>query len=270
MTEEQIAAWTERGAEMGLSGLKAIAIIALGWVLATWTRRLVVRTVERRKLDLALGRFLASLAQWAVVGATLIAALGAVGVETASLVAMFASAGIAVGLALQGSLSNFASGVLILVFRPFTIDDVVVVGGSNPGRVLEIGLFSTTLVSADNQKIIVPNSVVTGGTIVNLTTMGTRRADIEVGVAYGSDPARVLEVLREAARGCEHVLAEPAPNVLFVGLGASSIDFRVMAWGKSVDFLAVGHEVRTACYQALDREGIEIPFPQVVVHQAKP
>ncbi len=268
MSEEQIAAWTAVGLDLALGALKALIILAVGWLLAKWGHRLVLRGLDGKAVDLALVRFLASVAQWVVLGATVIAALGAVGVETGSIIAVFASAGIAVGLALQGSLSNLASGVLLLVFRPFTLEDVVVVGGSPPGRVTEIGLFSTTLVTGDHQKVIVPNSVVTGGTIVNLTAMGTRRADVTVGVAYGADPRRVAQILKAAAGTCAHVLPEPTPDVLFTGLGANAMEFLVMSWGKSADHGLVLHEVRTACVEAIRREGLEIPLPQLVVHRS--
>jgi small conductance mechanosensitive channel len=196
-----------------------------------------------------------------------IAALGAVGVETTSLVAIFASAGLAVGLALQGSLGNFASGVLLLIFRPFNIDDVVTVGG-NTGKVSEIGLFATTLVTVNNEKVVVPNSGVTGNAIINLTAFDVRRGVISVGVAYGSDVAAVSGILLEAARKADLVLSDPEPAVAFVGLGASSIDFDVRVWAKTPDWAAMVGNVRTTVYDELNAAGIDIPFNQIVVHQA--
>ncbi len=262
------AIYIAQGLNIGISVLQALAIFVVGWLASKWAYGFAVRTVDARKLDQALGRFVASLLQWFVICASIIAALGAVGVETTSLVAVFASAGLAIGLALQGSLSNFASGVMLLVFRPFDIDDVVTIGGST-GAVQEIGLFFTILFTADGQKVIVPNGQITSNTIVNITTRGTRRADVPVGVAYGEDPVRVVEILKAAAASCELVNAEPPVNVGFVGLGASSIDFVVQGWCKSADYLGATGQIRKACYEALNAEGIEIPFNQVVVHQAQ-
>lgn len=262
------AFYAAQALNLALGLLQAALILGVGWVLSKWARRLALQTIEARQLDLALGRFLSSILQWTVIAASVLASLEAVGFETTSLLAVFASAGIAVGLALQGSLSNFASGVMLLVFRPFDIGDVVTIAG-NTGAVQEIGLFATVLFTADGQKVIVPNSGVTGATIVNVTTRGTRRTDVAVGVAYGADPVRVAEILTRAARSCELVLAEPEVTVGFVGLGASSIDFSVMAWCRSAEFQAASWQVRQACYRALAEAGIEIPFPQVVMHQAR-
>lgn len=247
--------------------LGAIVIFIVGWFVSRWAHSRTIRTVDARGLDKALGRFIASLIQWTVLLAAVIAAVDTVGFEVTSLVAVFASAGLAVGLALQGNLSHFASGVMVLIFRPFTIDDVVTVAG-NTGKVVEVGLFATTLHTPDGKKIIVPNGAITGGTIVNITTLGTRRAEVAVGVAYGEDPARVTQLLEEAVRSCEAVIEDPPVGVAFVGLGASSLDFNVMGWCKSADYLVAMNQIRIACYNTLNEAGIEIPFNQIVVHQA--
>lgn len=247
---------------------KAIVIFIVGWIVSKWVARAVVKAVTRRNFDPMLGRFIGSLAQWTVLGAAAIAALGAVGIETTSLVAVFASAGVAVGLALQGSLSNFASGVLLLVFRPFQIDDVITASGET-GKVHEIGLFATILISPDNQKIIIPNAAVTGGTITNITTLGTRRVAVDIGVAYGTNTSNLADLLIPIAKACPSSIDEPEPALAFVGMGASSIDFKLMAWCKSSDAIALGHEMRTAAYNALNEAGIDIPYPQMVMHKAE-
>ncbi len=246
----------------------AIAIFAIGWIVSKWAHSRTVGIVNKKELDQALGRFLASLVQWTVMLAAVIAAVDTVGFEVTSLVAVFASAGLAVGLALQGNLAHFASGVMILIFRPFTIGDVVTVAGST-GAVVEVGLFATTLHTPDGLQIIVPNGAITGGTIVNVTTRGTRRADVAVGVDYGTDPLVVIDLLTKAAQACPSVLDEPGVAVAFVGLGDSSIDFSVMGWSKSADYLAALHEIRSACYNTLNEANIGIPYPQVVHHQAE-
>jgi len=253
---------------LGIAVLKAIVIFAVGWVASKAAYSASVGVTERRKLDLALGRFLGNIARYAVIAAAIIAALGAVGVQTTSLVAIFASAGLAVGLALQGSLSNFASGVMVLFFRPFDLGDVVSAGGEM-GRVMDIGIFNTTLETPAHKRIIVPNSAITGGNIVNYTYSGKWRLEVDVGVGYGSDIDKVAALLAEAAGTEELVMAEPAPAAAFVGMGASSLDFKVLVYCERMgDADALQHGVRRACYDALNAAGIDIPFDQIVVHKA--
>lgn len=247
--------------------LFAIAIFVAGWIGARWANKLVLRGLRKSKAKEALARFLASIAQYTVLAAAIIAALGTVGIETTSVVAVFASAGLAVGLALQGSLSNLASGVMILFFEPFVLDDVITAAG-HTGQVKDVGLFATTLITPDNMKIIVPNSAITGGSVVNITTLGTRRGEVEVGVAYGADLAQVQAVLLGAVSKVEVALGDPAPAVVFVGLGASSLDFKIFAWSKSADYFPMLHALRCAIYDELNAAGIEIPFNQIMVHQA--
>lgn len=252
---------------MAIGAFGALVIFVIGWILGGIVQSMVTRAVKARGLDPALGSFLGSLARWVVIGAAVVTALGTLGIETTGLAAALASAGVAIGLALQGSLSNFAAGVMILIFRPFTIGDKIDAGGSN-GVVAEIGMFATTLITADNRKVIIANSGVIGGNIINETTLGTRRADVPVGVAYGEDVEKIMGLLKAAAESCPTVLADPGVAVAFTGMGESSIDFAVMPWCESADYLTALHEVRTACYAALNKEGIDIPYPQVVMHNA--
>ncbi len=246
---------------------KALLIFIIGWVAAKWANGLSLALFRRRKLDEAVARFLAALIQYAVLAAAVVAALNATGVETTSLVAILGSAALAVGLALQGSLANFASGVMVLMFRPFTIGDVITAGG-HTGKVDEIGLFATIMITPDNQKIIIPNAQATGGSIVNLTVLGTRRVAVEIGVAYGTKPDTVMEILIKAAKGVDLVLDDPEPAAALTGFGASSVNYTVFSWAKSPDWLAVTGGTRVAVYNALNEAGIEIPFDQVVMHQA--
>ena len=248
--------------------LGAILILVVGWLVAGWVKGLVVRLTERSKLDTALGRFLGQMARYAVLIMTVIACLSTVGIETTSFVAVLASAGFAVGLALQGTLGHFASGVMVLVFRPFTIGDMVDAGG-HTGVVKDIGLFATVLSTPDNRKIIVPNGSVTSASITNYTTLGTRRADIDVGVAYGADLKKVEEVCRKAAATVPTVMNEPAVGFAFTEMAASSLNFKLMVWCAAPDYLATMHGVRSAVYDALNEAGIEIPFNQIVVHHAE-
>lgn len=250
-----------------VGAVTAIVIFFIGWIASKWVHRLVLRLTRRSKLDEALGRFLAALAQYATLAVAVIAALGKVGVQTTSLVALLGAAGLAVGLALQGNLSHFASGVMLLLFRPFTLEDRVTVGG-NTGVVKDIGLFATTMRTPANETIIMPNGAITSKAIVNHTALGTLRLGVGMGVAYGTPLEKAMRVMLESARSVEGVLEEPAPAVVLSGFGASSIDFEVRPWCAATDAAAVTHAVRVALHDALEAEGIEIPFDQIVVHQA--
>ncbi len=255
----------DRAYELLSGALLALVILAVGWVASKAALRLVHRAADH--LDASVASFLGHLAQYTVLAAAALAALEAVGVHTTSLVALLGAAGLAVGLALQGSLSNFASGVMILVFRPFALDDVVQVGGQT-GRVADIGLFGTTLVTPDNDTVVIPNSAVTGGIIVNHTRRGTRRAAIDVGVAYGTPLEQVHEALLAAAGRCDLVLDDPEPAVAFTEMAASSLNFKLFVWARAADFLAMQHQARSAVHDELVARGIEIPFDQLVVHKA--
>ena len=246
---------------------EALLIFVAGWVLSKWAAALVSRSLARSNVDAAVARFVASLAQYAVLAAAVVAALGTVGVQTTSLVAILGAMGLAVGLALQGTLGHFASGVMLLLFRPFTIDDVVTIGG-HTGKVAEIGLFATTLVAFDNLRITIPNGTVTSGTITNMTVMGTRRAKIEIGIGYDEDPEAAAEVILATLPGVEGALSEPAPAVIVAGFGASSVNLEAFVWAKTDDFGPVANRSKIAIFKALGREGIEIPFDQLVVHKA--
>lgn len=260
-------ALVQLGIFYGTQLLWAVLILVVGWMGSKWAAGFVHRWGARAKADEALSRFFSAIAQYAVLAAAVIAALAKVGIETTSVVAIFASAGFAVGMALQGSLGNFASGVMILFFRPFDLGDKVQVAGET-GDVSDIGLFATTLLTPDNKKVIVPNGAITSGTIVNITTRGTLRGSIDFGVAYGTDLAKAMDIAMKAAASVDVVLADPGPACAFVEMGASSLNFQVHCWCSSADYLTMLHEVRLAVYHGLDAEGIDIPFDQVVMHQA--
>lgn len=247
--------------------LLGLAILIIGWIVSKWANAMVLKASRKAKLDEALARFLGSIAQYTVLAAAVISALGRVGVQTTSLVAVFASAGLAVGLAMQGSLSSFASGVMILFFRPFTLEDVVQVSGE-VGTVKDVGLFATTLLTPDNHTIIVPNSQITSGNITNFTRVGTRRATISIGVAYGVDLEKASKVLLEAISGMDQVLQDPAPSVVLSGFGASSVDFNVYYFATVPNWWASQNVAKKRIYDALNAANIEIPFNQIVVHNA--
>lgn len=244
----------------------AILIFVAGWIASKWAAFIVARLLRRAQVDEALTRFLAAIGRYVVLAATVIVALGTVGIQTTSLVALLASAGLAVGLALQGSLANFASGVMILFFRPFTLEDRVTLAGET-GTVTDIGLFATTLKTPNNERIIIPNSSVTGGSITNFTAEGILRGAISIGVAYGTDLDSAIRIMMKACQEEPLALEDPAPAIVFTGFGASSLDFSVRAWAETADIFAMLHGLHVRLYNALNENGIEIPFNQIVVHQ---
>lgn len=244
-----------------------VVILVIGWGISKWAHKAMLGGLRRAHVEEALARFLASIAQYSVLAATVISALNRVGVQTTSLVALLASAGLAIGLALQGSLSSFASGVMILFFRPFMLGDVVKLSGHD-GVVDDIGLFQTKLKAFEGETIILPNSSITGNPIINYSARGVRRATIDVGVAYGSNVEDVLERLKAALERVDTGLEEPAPALMLTGLGASSLDFRVGLWCHSGDYADTMTKLRAAVYNELTSAGINIPYPQLVLHKA--
>ena len=194
-----------------------------------------------------------------------LAAISKLGIQTTGLIAILGAAGLAVGLALQGSLSNFAAGVLIIIFRPFKIGDVIDAGGAL-GVVEEIGILVTEMKSPDNKKIIVPNSGIMSGNITNITAKDTRRCDMTFGVGYGDDLDKTQNILMEMLKADERVLEDPAPMVVVSELGDSSVNFAVRPWVKKEDYWGVFFDMQKAVKQRFDKEGISIPFPQRDVH----
>ena len=255
---------------MTQSLLAAIATIVAGWLVAGWLANLTRQGLERAKFDIALSRFLSSIVRYVVLIASVIASAEAVGFQTTSLVAVLASAGLAVGLALQGSLANFASGVMILIFRPFRIEDWITVAGLT-GQVKDIGLFATVLLRLDGTKVVVPNGAITGGVIENHTELNKRRATVDIGVEYGCDLDEARSALVRAAEKVDCILAKEDGDgkdyaVYFASFGGSSLDFQVHAWCEAGDFLKVQEELRTHIYKELESANIGIPFPQMDVH----
>lgn len=266
--EEILGSLAPTAAEFGGQVLLALILLAIGWMAAGWMGRLTRSAIDRARIDATLGRFLSNLVQWGVILLVVLGCLGIFGVETTSFAAVLGSAGIAIGLAFQGTLSSFAAGMMLLIFRPFKVGDAIRVAGQL-GKVYEIGLFTTAIDSFDNLRIVIPNAQVFGATIENLSYHATRRFDVEVGVSYSADIDRTRELLAEAVAGAEGVLTDPAPAVLLQGLGASSVDWTVRAWAKSDVFFDVKQAVTRAVKMKLDAAGVEIPFPQMDVHLSR-
>lgn len=249
----------------GLRVVGAIAVLVVGRWIAVILRRAAVRGLERAKTDPILTPFLAGMVYYATIAVVLIAVLGLFGIETTSLVAVLGAAGLAIGLALQGTLSNFSSGVMLMVFRPFTKGDVVEVAGTK-GSVQEIGIFTTVLNTPDNVRIIVPNSSIYGATITNYSAYDTRRNDLVVGVSYGDDLATAEGVTRRVLESDERVLADPPLQVAVSELGDSSVNFVVRPWCRSDDYWQLRFDLTRRLKEELEAAGCSIPFPQRDVH----
>lgn len=243
----------------------AAAIIIIGKKIAAWVSQLVAKAMGRRDSDPALIGFVSSLVRWGVLAFVFIAALGQVGIQTASLVAIMGAAGLAVGLALQGSLSNFASGVLILIFKPFKIGDFVELAGT-AGTVVNIQIFTTELSTPDNKQIIVPNSSAASGIITNVSTHPTRRVDMVFGIGYGDDIDKARDIILDILNSDDRVLKDPAPQVAVSELADSSVNFVTRPWVNAADYWGVMFDTTETVKKRFDAEGISIPFPQQDVH----
>ena len=265
MNQEQIDKLIELGTNWGLRVLAALLIFLIG----RWVAKVLTRTsrglMEKKQVDAALVSFVSSLMYALLLVFVILAAIAKLGIQTTSLVAVLGAAGLAIGLALQGSLSNFAAGVLIILFRPFRIGDFIEAGGT-AGIVEAIGILFTEMRTPDNKKIIAPNSTIMAGVITNVTANDTRRCDMTFGVSYTDDLGKVRSILQEMIAADPRVLPDPAPQIVIAELGASSVNFAVRPWVKKEDFWDFFFEMQLAVKQRFDREGISIPFPQQDVH----
>ena len=252
----------------GMNLVWAILIFVIGKWIAGFIRARIRSMMEKRKVDAALISFGSSMLYYILMVFVIISAIGKLGVQTTSLVAVLGAAGLAVGLALQGSLSNFASGVLIIMFRPFSIGDVINAAGEL-GSVKEIGVLTTVLSTPDNKKVIIPNSAIMSGSITNITAYDTRRVDMSVGVSYSDDLDKVLDVIKDVLGADERILKDPEPQVVVSELADSSVNFHVRPWVNKADYWGVFFDFQKTIKQRLDKEGVSIPFPQqdVYMHQ---
>ncbi|MFT5395773.1 MAG: small conductance mechanosensitive channel [Gammaproteobacteria bacterium] len=246
----------------------AAAILFGGIWLAKQIKKYVVLMMERRNVDALLASFFSNIVYVALVAFVVIAALSQLGIQTTSFVAIIGAAGLAIGLALQGSLANFASGVMIIAFRPFKVGDFIEAGGV-AGVVEGIQIFSTQMRTGDNKAIIIPNAGITGGNITNYSAKDTRRVDMVFGIGYGDDIKKAKDILMELITDDERILKDPEPLVAVSELGDSSVNFVVRPWVNSADFWGVKFDYTEAVKLRFDKEGISIPFPQRDVHLHK-
>ena len=253
----------------GLKVVAAVVILVLGRIAAGIIRRLFRTAMEKGRVEPTLISFVGSLVYVGIMAFVVIAALGQLGVQTTSFIAVLGAAGLAIALALQGSLANFASGVLLIIFKPFKVGDFVEAGGS-AGSVKEIGIFSTIIKSADNKRIIIPNAQVTGGTILNHTAEEIRRVDLVAGVGYGDNLDLVRKTLEEVLEGEPMVLKTPVWAIAVSELGESSVNFVVRPWVKTSDYWNARFALQEAIKKSFDAKGISIPFPQRDLHLDMP
>ncbi len=249
----------------GLSIIGALVILIVGKMVAGFARKFIRQILTRADADASVVSFTASLVYFLVITATVIAALSKAGVQTTSLVAVLGTAGLAVGLALKDSLGNFAAGVLLLVLKPFGVGDYIEAAGTS-GTVKAIRLFTTELASPDNVKILVPNGKIYGDTIKNVTAHPHRRVDMVFGIGYGSSIGRAMEIITELLARDERVLKDPAPVLAVSELADSSVNIVVRPWTVKENYWNLKFDLTRAVKEAFDREGIDIPYPQQVVH----
>ncbi len=252
----------------GLNILFAIIIFIVGkWLVGVITR-LVKKLMTKAHMDNILVNFIGSIIRSVLLLFVVIAALDQLGVNTTSLIALIGAAGLAIGLALQGSLQNLASGVMLIVFRPFKDGDFIEAGGTM-GVVEEIGIFPTKMRTGDNKEVIVPNGQIFGGTITNYSKRETRRVDMVFGIGYGDDIRKAKDVITGIIEADERILKDPAPLVAVGELADSSVNFNVRPWVKSGDYWGVYFDLNEKIKNAFDDNGISIPFPQMDVYLQK-
>jgi len=252
-------------AAYGIKLLTALVVLILGIWISKFLRNSVRRVLEKRTVDPTIGRFVTNIAYVALLVFVVMAALGQLGIQTTSFIAVIGAAGLAIGLALQGSLSNFAAGFMLVAFRPFKVGDFIE-GGGVAGTVDEIQIFSTRLKTPDNKVVVVPNSKIFDDAIVNYSAMETRRVDMLVGVSYDADLAHVKKVLEELVNAQTRILQEPAYQIAVSELADNSVNLVVRAWVRTADFWGVKFDLTEQIKVRFDAEGIGIPYPQRDVH----
>lgn len=243
----------------------ALVIFIVGRIVAKLILCIAEKGMGKAKMNEILVHFVSSILNTVLLLFIIVAALNQLGVDTTSLIALMGAAGLAVGLALQGSLQNFAAGVMLIIFRPFKGGDFVEAGGTS-GTVEKINIFSSVFRTPDNREVIVPNGAIYGGTITNFSARATRRIDMVFGIGYGDDLRKAKEVLGKILKDDERVLKDPEPMIVVGELGDSSVNFNVRPWVKSGDYWAVKFDLTEKVKLEFDANGISIPYPQMDVH----
>ena len=255
--------------EYGLNVIGAILILIVGWIVAGWSKRATIRMMNRsERMDPTVANFAASLVRYAVIAFTVLAVLSQFGVETTSFIAVLGAMGLAIGLALQGTLGHVASDVMLMLFRPFKVGDFVEVGGE-AGSVKAITLFTTELATGDNIQIILPNGAVWGSAVKNYSFHPTRRVDLTVGIGYGDDIDKAISTVQAMIDADDRTLKDPAPQIVVSELGDSCVNVLFRVWVNSGDYWPVRFDLTKAVKERFDSNDIEIPYPQQVLHIEK-
>ena len=265
INEDLVETIVELTSAWGLRVIGAIALLIIGRIVCSALRRATRRALERSSVDESLVPFLSSLVYYLALAVLVIAVLNLFGIQTASVIAVFAAAGLAIGLAMQGTLSNFAAGVMLLIFRPFKIGDYVEVAGT-AGSVKEIGIFSSVLHTPDNVKITIPNSAIYGDTVKNYSANDTRRNDLVIGISYDDDIARAIDTIRKILSADSRVLGDPEPVIAVSELGDSSVNLVVRPWCAGSDYWPLRFDLTRRIKEELEAAGCSIPYPQRDVH----
>jgi small conductance mechanosensitive channel len=249
----------------GLKVLSALVIFIVGRWISKFFEKITEKIMNKRDVDPTIVSFVGNLTYFILLTFFILAALSQLGIQTTSFIAIIGAAGLAIGLALQGSLSNFAAGFLMIIFRPFKVGDYIE-GAGTAGTVEKIQIFTTQLKTPDNKTIIVPNAKMTGDNIVNYSTKGTRRVDMVFGIGYGDDIDKAKQVMTDVLAKDTRVLKDPPPVIALSELGDSSVNFVVRPWVNSSDYWDFYFETMEKIKKRFDEEGISIPFPQRDVH----
>ena len=262
LTDENISLITVWAVNVGV----ALLIILIGFWIATRLTKLLGKQLKRNKTDPTIINFARSVVGTGLKILVVLVAASQVGIETTSFVAIIGALAFAIGLALQGTLGHFASGVMLLFFRPYKVGDLVTIGGGQTGTVQEIQIFNTILATLDNKRILVPNGEVTSNIITNISGQGTIGVELTFGIGYGDDIDKARGIILRVGEECPYVLSEPAQGVVVANLGASSVDLATRPFAKSEDYWNTFFYMQEHVKKAFDREGISIPFPQMDVH----
>ena len=259
----------EQGAALGWTLIKALLVFIVGRFLISMINKLVQRVLLKRNIDPSIKTFVGSLIHIILMILLIVSVVGALGVQTASFAALLASAGVAIGMALSGNLSNFAGGLIILIFKPYKVGDFIEAQNLS-GTVREIKIFHTVLTTTDNKVIYIPNGSLSSSAVINYSYQQVRRIDWTFGVEYGTDYAKVKGVLEEILAKDERILQEPAaPFIAMSQLADSSVNYVVRVWVNSPDYWNVYYDITRIVYERFNAEGIGFPFPQLTIHQAK-
>jgi small conductance mechanosensitive channel len=252
-------------AQFGINIIAAILIFVIGRWIAKFIRKILEKLMTRKEVDVTVVNFICSIVYVILLIFVILGAIHQIGVQTISLVAVLGAAGLAVGLALQGSLANFAAGILLIVFRPIKVDDFVQAAGVT-GVVERVDIFTTQLKTPDNKTVIIPNAQLTSNNITNYTAKGTRRVDLVIGVSYSDNIDKVRSLIEDELKKDDRILTDPAPTIVVLELADSSVNFGVRPWTKTGDYWGVYFDLTENLKKRFDAEGVSIPFPQHDVH----